>query len=214
MNKIIIKDIYNNILFQYECENNTIKITVETAIKNRISLCNANLCDANLRNANLCDANLYNAYLCNANLCDANLYNAYLCDANLCDIKINNIYRTDLNILKLQKNNIIVYKYLRKNMQSPYQNFKYEIGKKYTSKNADIDEFKLCGAGINVATLEWCLNDCKNDLDNNVIIECEVNPKDLIIPFNSDGKFRIKSGGKVKFNKKLTKEEIEEILNN
>ena len=46
------------------------------------NLYGANLCDANLRGANLCDANLRGANLCGANLCDANLRGANLCDVN------------------------------------------------------------------------------------------------------------------------------------
>ena len=59
----------------------------------RANLCGANLCYANLRNADLCDANLCgsdlrdadlrDAILCRANLCDANLRDANLCRANL-----------------------------------------------------------------------------------------------------------------------------------
>ncbi|HGG4695484.1 TPA: pentapeptide repeat-containing protein [Salmonella enterica subsp. enterica serovar Infantis] len=44
----------------------------------------ANLCDANLRGADLYGANLCDANLCGANLCDANLRGANLCGANLC----------------------------------------------------------------------------------------------------------------------------------
>ena len=229
MKKITIKDINNNIIFEHIQSNNTIRITVELAIKSNTDLynadlrnaylCNADLFYANLRNANLHNANLRNADLRNTNLhnadlSNANLRNANLSNANLTDIKICNIYRSNLNILKLQKNNIFVFKYLRKNLKSPYQNFQYNIGKTYISENSNNNEFIQCGAGINVATLEWCLTNCDNNFDNFVIVECEVNPKDLIIPFNSDGKFRIKSGGKVKINRILTEKEIEKILNN
>ncbi len=56
---------------------------------NRANLCGANLIDANLCGANLCGANLIDANLCGANLCganliDANLRGANLCGANLC----------------------------------------------------------------------------------------------------------------------------------
>ena len=47
----------------------------------------ANLCGANLRNADLCDANLCGANLRNADLCDANLCGANLRNADLCDAK-------------------------------------------------------------------------------------------------------------------------------
>ncbi|EBP6383345.1 pentapeptide repeat-containing protein [Salmonella enterica] len=52
-------------------------------------MCGANLCDADLRDANLCgadlrDANLFDANLCGADLRGANLRDANLFDANLC----------------------------------------------------------------------------------------------------------------------------------
>ena len=184
----------------------------------------ADLYRADLYRSNLCEANLYGANLCGANLCEANLYRANLYEANLCEAnlcgadlyrtKIDNLHRSNLNILKSQKNNLIVYKYLNKRLISPYQNFQYEIGKEYISIDANENDKELCGKGINIATLEWCLQNTNNDINNFLYIECEINPKDLIIPFNTDGKFRIKSGGKVKLNKILTKIEINGIINN
>ena len=61
--KIQIKSVFGKVLFELEKENNTIKKTLEQAIKE-----NANLRGANLYNANLRDANLYNANLEDANL--------------------------------------------------------------------------------------------------------------------------------------------------
>ncbi|ECH7219173.1 pentapeptide repeat-containing protein [Salmonella enterica] len=57
------------------------------------NLCDANLCDANLRGANLCDANL-----CGANLCGANLRGANLCGANLCDANLRGANLRDANL--------------------------------------------------------------------------------------------------------------------
>jgi uncharacterized protein YjbI with pentapeptide repeats len=213
-------NLFNANLFNANLSNaNLFNANLHNANLSNANLSNANLHNANLHNANLFNANLHNAALfcadlSNANLHNANLHNADLHNADLTDIKICNIYRSNLNILKLQKNNIFVFKYLRKNLKSPYQNFQYNIGKTYISENSNNNEFIQCGAGINVATLEWCLTNCGNNLIDYVIVECEVNPKDLIIPFNSDGKFRIKSGGKVKINRILTEKEIEKILNN
>ncbi|EAA8475379.1 pentapeptide repeat-containing protein [Salmonella enterica] len=48
----------------------------------------ANLCDADLRGANLCDTNLRGADLRGANLCDTNLRGADLRGANLCDTNL------------------------------------------------------------------------------------------------------------------------------
>ena len=80
--KIKIIGIYGRFLFSYEDENNTIKVTLEKAIKE-----DANLRGANLRGANLEGANLEGANLRGANLIDANLIGANLRGANLEDAK-------------------------------------------------------------------------------------------------------------------------------
>ena len=74
--KIEIKSVFGKVLFALEKENNTIKDTIEEAVRNNANLENANLYNANLYNANLINANLINANLINANLYNANLYNA------------------------------------------------------------------------------------------------------------------------------------------
>ncbi len=64
----IKKRVTEEVIFSHECDNNTIKKTVETAASLGVSLRDANLCGANLRGANLYDANLRGANLCGANL--------------------------------------------------------------------------------------------------------------------------------------------------
>ncbi|EIX0428128.1 pentapeptide repeat-containing protein [Salmonella enterica] len=61
-------------------------------------LCDANLRGADLRDANLCDANLRGANLRDANLCDANLRGANLRGANLygANLRGANLYGADL----------------------------------------------------------------------------------------------------------------------
>ena len=54
--KIEIKSVFGKVLFALEKENNTIKDTIEEAVRN-----NANLYNANLINADLINANLENA---------------------------------------------------------------------------------------------------------------------------------------------------------
>lgn len=71
--KIEIKSILGEVLFEYSKENNTVKETVEEAVKH----------GANLLGANLGGANLGGAYLRGANLDGANLRGANLGDANL-----------------------------------------------------------------------------------------------------------------------------------
>jgi uncharacterized protein YjbI with pentapeptide repeats len=71
----------NSVIF--ECEANTMKETVEMAVKQGVSLSDADLNDANLRYASLNDANLSGAYIRDANLRYANLSGADLRGANL-----------------------------------------------------------------------------------------------------------------------------------
>ena len=78
MIKIQIKSIWGDILFEYEKENNTIKDTLEEAVKQGANLNGANLDRANLDRASLDGANLYRANLNGANLYGANLYGASL----------------------------------------------------------------------------------------------------------------------------------------
>ena len=58
MIKIQIKSIWGDVLFEYEKDNNTIKDTLEEAVKTGASLTGANLYRANLYRANLDGANL------------------------------------------------------------------------------------------------------------------------------------------------------------
>lgn len=56
--KIEIKSVIGEVLFEYDCENNTIRKTLEEAVKRDADLRGADLGDADLRDANLGDANL------------------------------------------------------------------------------------------------------------------------------------------------------------
>ena len=72
-----------SILFEYEAEENSLKITLQAAVKTDADLRGANLYGANLRGANLRGANLRGANLYGADLRGANLDGADLRDANL-----------------------------------------------------------------------------------------------------------------------------------
>ena len=76
--KIQIKNIFGEVLFEYGKENNTIRETVEEAVRQGANLGNANLGNANLRNANLGYADLGKADLGYADLGYADLGNADL----------------------------------------------------------------------------------------------------------------------------------------
>jgi len=166
----------------------------------------ANLWRADLQGANLQGANLQEADLWRANLQEANLQGADLWRANLqgADLQGANLWRAnlrggknfepynlcDLYSLKLLPQETILrfWKYLNKG-ESPYQNFKYEVGKEYNFDDCEKSEYVLCGKGGNVATLTWCLRD---NLNADEFIEVEFQVKDIVaIPINSDGKFRV-----------------------
>ena len=82
--KIEIKSRYTDkVLFSHEQENNSIRITLELAIKAKADLSGANLYVADLSGADLSGANLSVAYLSVANLSGADLSGADLSEANL-----------------------------------------------------------------------------------------------------------------------------------
>ena len=82
--KIQIKSrLTGSVLFEYEKENNTIRDTLNEAVKNRAYLRGADLRDADLRYADLGGAYLGDADLRDADLRDAYLRGAYLGDADL-----------------------------------------------------------------------------------------------------------------------------------
>ena len=66
--KIEIKNRFTGlIIFEFECDGNTILKTVKEAIKNKANLSGADLSEANLRWADLSGANLSGADLYEAN---------------------------------------------------------------------------------------------------------------------------------------------------
>lgn len=77
-----------NVIFSYECEDNTYKKTVEEAVKQGVSLAYGGLSFLNLNGINLAYVCLENAklnytYLKDADLSYSSLKGAYLCDADL-----------------------------------------------------------------------------------------------------------------------------------
>lgn len=80
---IKINSISGILLFEYECEKNSIKKTVEQAVREKINLISADLSYANLSSANLSSANLSCADLRLTNLSYADLRYADLRYADL-----------------------------------------------------------------------------------------------------------------------------------
>ena len=108
METIEIKNIYGFVLFSHTSENNSIKITVEEAVKKNVclnladldgaELAGANLRGANLRGANLIGANLSWADLAGADLAGADLESADFSWADLADANLKNANLKDANL--------------------------------------------------------------------------------------------------------------------
>jgi uncharacterized protein YjbI with pentapeptide repeats len=162
------------------------------------NLCGANLSRANLYAANLCGANLFRANLSRANLYAANLSDASLSDANLSDVDLSGAnlsqqidqIKHSLNLLRSQPGVLNAYKVVNRRNEGIYQGgIQYLTGASYEVLEADTDERNACGAGINVATLEWCLKEKKS---NHHILILEFRASDIAaIPYTSNGKFRL-----------------------
>ena len=106
--KIQIKSVFEKVLFALEKENNTIKETLEQAVKENANLVDANLRNSNLegadlRNSNLEGANLEGADLRNSNLVDADFRNSNLVDA---DLRNSNLRYADLRNADLINSNL------------------------------------------------------------------------------------------------------------
>ena len=182
--KIQIMSIYGEVLFEHESVDNTLKETVEKAVEDGASLDGANLYGANLDGASLDRASLARAKFSEP------------------------IYLSDLYSLKqLPKDTILTYWKYIKDGKSPIQNsnkIKYEVGKTYTEKDCNDNEYENCGAGLNVATIFWCLKETVNDNDVE-LIECQFKVSDIVaIPYWTDGKFRV---SKLKVIRKISRAE-------
>ncbi len=101
--KIEIKSLLGKVLFEYSKEYNTVKDTLEEAVRRGANLRGAyldgaNLDGANLRGAYLRGANLDGAYLRGAYLDGANLRGAYLRGANLDGAYLGGAYLDGANL--------------------------------------------------------------------------------------------------------------------
>jgi len=165
----------------FEVEAGDFRAALEIAVKK----------GANLVRANLDGANLYGANLVRANLDGANLDGANLVRANLDGAKgVNPLICTPLLMLLDQPGPIRAYKLVTQNMEGPWHGgLKYKIGKKVSVKGANKDVTEHCGAGINLATLNWCMVSWKEGYR---ILIAEFEANDIAaIPTATDGKFRV-----------------------
>jgi hypothetical protein len=123
----------------------------------------------------------------------ANLSGANLSRANLSWAKGVDAWRVSpLLMLTDQPGPIRAYKLVDAKGQSPIQNtnkLTYTVGQSYSVTDANTDPNVDCGAGINVATMDWCLREYR---DGWRVMVVEFVAADIAcIPLASDGKFRL-----------------------
>ena len=144
-----------------------------------------------LFHANLFRADLSGADLSGADLSGANLFRADMSRANLFGTKHIQAERcTPLLILLDQPGPIRAYKLVTKDGVGPFNGgITYKVGDSYAVTQANTDVTQVCGAGINVATLDWCLREL---CDGYRVLIVEFEAKDIAaIPTATDGKFRL-----------------------
>ena len=167
------------VLFSLETEN--IKLCLEAAVKSKVDLGGADLGGADLRGAYLRGADLSGADLRGADLRGADLRGANGITPEL---------STPLLMLLDQPGKIRAYKLVNEKNEGPINGgLKYPVGKTVKVGDADSNPLQQCAAGINVATLDWCLREWKPGYR---ILIVEFTAKDIAcIPTATDGKFRL-----------------------
>ena len=169
----------------------------------------ADLSGADLREADLMGADLGFADLSGADLRDANLRNADLSGADLreadlrgTDLRSANINGTDLSGAYGVLSPI---EFLKENFETweegyvAYKTFgeRYAVPRGWDIKPGSViaevvnpDRGRLCGCGINVATLEWVrANNCSGVDIWRMLIRWEWLPG-VVVPYDTDGEFR------------------------
>ncbi len=123
---------------------------------------------------------LTGASLVGANLAYANLAGA----RGIAPERVN-----DLLLLLDQPGKIRAYKLVKENGSGPFTGgIRYEVGKTYKVKYANCDPSQACGAGINLATLPWCLKEWRKGYR---VLLAEFTATDIAAIPVRDGKFRV-----------------------
>ena len=173
------------ILFEIEADSFLKALEVAVAAK------------ANLRGAYLSGAYLSEANLSKANLSGANLSGAYLSKANLSGAYLSKAkgllpeYHTPLLMLFEQPGKIRAYKLVNDAMQGPFNGgITYKLGEHYEVAEANTNPAIPCAAGINLASLDWCLKEWRTGYR---VLIAEFTAADIAaIPTATDGKFRVR----------------------
>jgi hypothetical protein len=184
------------------------------------NLSGSNLRGSNLRGSNLRGSNLSGSDLSGSNLSYSNLSGSNLSGSNLSgsdlsgsdlsysnlrgsnlrgSVGVNKHLCTPLTMLIDQPGAIRLYKTVTADGYGIFRNPErcdkngiiYRIGETVTVDEPNTDDTEQCGAGVNVATLDWCMKEYKPGMR---ILIVEFTAADIAcIPISTDGKIRLKS---------------------
>ncbi len=175
----------------------------EAAVASSADLSGANLHGAYLSRAYLSGADLHGADLSGAYLRGADLHGADLHGADLrgADLHGANLHGakgvfperiSPLHLYRFQLPGIelVAFKLVTSKGEGPYNGgIIYTPGETVSVDNATTDVAEDCGAGINVATLDWCLKEWRTGYR---ILRVAFTTDDIAaIPTATDGKFRL-----------------------
>ena len=160
--------------------DNTVLYTAENAQDVRQAVEEARASGADLSRADLSGADLSGADLSGADLSRADLRHARGIAPERC---------TDLLMLRDQVGKVRAYKLTTADGTGPFSGgLAYVVGEVVEVGGANTDPDSHCGAGVNLATLPWCLNEWRPGYR---IFVCEFTARDIAaIPTATDGKFR------------------------
>ena len=146
----------------FSSETDTWRLAIEAAIKAKADLRYADLSSADLSYADLRSALGFTAY-----------------------------QATPLKMLEFQTGPIRLFKLVNAKGIGPFNGgITYEVGEGYECPEANCNEQEQCAAGLNVATLDWCLLHLEQGYR---IFVVEFQAKDIAaIPIATDGKIRVK----------------------
>ena len=171
---------------------------VVAAVAAGANLSGANLIGADLRNADLIGADLIGAdlriaYLSGADLRNADLIGADLRGANLRGangITPERVSPLHLYRYQLPGAELVAFKLVNANSEGPFNGgVVYRPGELVSVGNANTDPLQGCAAGINVATLDWCLREWRETYR---ILRVAFTTADIAaIPVATDGKLRL-----------------------
>jgi hypothetical protein len=174
------------------------KADLSRADLSETDLSGANLSEADLRGANLSEADLRGANLSEANLIRADLSGADLRDANLSGTNLSEASLTGaVGLIKeidwledhfdKSDEGYICYKSFGEHYDSP-KNWIIEENSIIDEKALKMDRRVLCAPGINIATKEWCNENCGKQVWK-CILKFEW-MDEVCVPYGTDGKFR------------------------